>query len=637
MAVVGDEDLVSHLVAEGGMLDTRVSSILNERKRIANLSDEQLTERAHDQKWLARGGAYSQRSFIETFALASEATRRLTGKSHFPEQIHAGIKIFSGCIAEMQTGEGKTITAVLPVVLRAFKGRGCHVVTANEYLAKRDAEHLSGVYQLMGLSIACITTDMDDQARADAYRQDVVYTTAGEVGFDFLRDCMKRGTEGGSENGAGAIKPVHRDFHFALVDEADSILIDDARTPLIIGAESKDEDGKQDLCRWACHFSCRLKAGEHFILIPQRRSVELSEYGCRFVLLMCKPTELRRFNNEEIFQYVEQALVAKYYYLRERDYIVMEDESVVIVDEGSGRIMEERKWQRGLHQAIEAKENVPFSPVNSTVAKLTLQTLFRKYEYLAGMTGTAYLARQELKTIYNLRTHVIPTHRRCIRRRLPTRVFLDLASKHAAIAGSVVDLIENGRSVLIGTPSVEASEALSLKLTGSGIQHRVLNCRAHAQEADIVARAGQPQAVTIATNMAGRGTDILLHEAVRRAGGLHVIATERHSSARIDRQLVGRCARQGDPGSFQFFLSLEDELLRAIRVQRRQRMIEQARPKANASGELPVVWERVFDRTQRTIERIHLRMRKQLLKHEKDRLKSFNKMSLDPYIELLHD
>ncbi len=619
------------------MLDWRVKTILKERKRCAALTDQQLIQRAESLKWLVRGGVPLTRTLIEVFAVASEATRRQTGKTHYPVQIHAGIKIFSNCIAEMQTGEGKTITAVLPVVLRAFQGRGCHVITANEYLAKRDAEHLANVYGMMGLSVGCVTTDMDDLARAAGYAKDITYATAGEIGFDFLRDCMKHGAGDLQDNRSSGAKPVHRDYYFALVDEADSILIDDARTPLIIGSESDDAREKQALCRWACQFCSQLVVGEHVILNPQRKSSELSEYGCQLVMVTHKPREVYRFNNEEIFQHLEQALVAKYFYLKNRDYIVMDDESVVIVDEGSGRIMEERKWQRGLHQAIEAKEGVPFSPANSTIAKVTLQTLFRRYEYLSGMTGTAYMARRELKTVYKLRTRIVPTHRPCRRKRLRSRVFLDLVSKYSAIVVSVWDLLQHGRSVLIGTPSVEASEALSVRLAEAGIVHRVLNCRAHESEAAIVEQAGQPRAVTIATNMAGRGTDILLHESVRSAGGLHVIATERHTSARIDRQLVGRCARQGDPGSYQFFLSLEDELLKSIKFRNRQRLRVRAQRKTDKSGELPIAWERVFNRTQRMVELLHVRTRKQLLKQEKERLKSFNKMSLDPFIELLHD
>ncbi|MCE3016775.1 MAG: preprotein translocase subunit SecA [Pirellula sp.] len=619
------------------MLSSYVSTILKKRQRLAGCSDGELVRFAKKLKSYALSGKPLSQIMVDTYSLASESTRRVTGKSHYPVQIHAAIQMFHGRIVEMQTGEGKTITAVLPVVLRAFAGLGCHVLTANEYLATRDAKLLTSIYELLGLSVGSVTTDMDDQAREIAYAKDVTYTTSGEVGFDFLRDTMKRGTPDSVNNRSEMTRPVHRGFYFALIDEADSILIDDARTPLIIGSERSDEQNKENLCRWACDFAANLSPSQHFILNPRRRTADLSEYGCRQVLLSAKPSVLAQFNNEEIFKHIEQAIVAKYFYLKERDYIVMEDDSIVIVDEGSGRVMEERKWQQGLHQAIEAKEKVRFSPANSTAARVTLQSLFRKYDHLTGMTGTAYHARGELRSIYKIGTRVVPTNRPCIREQLPTRMFIDISSKQDAIVDSIRQLIGLNRSVLIGTPSVEASESLSKKLTMAGILHQVLNCRSHGREAEIVALAGQSKAVTIATNMAGRGTDILLDDEVRSAGGLHVIATERHTSVRIDRQLVGRCARQGDPGSFQFFLSMEDELFRSMKADYHAKLIAKWKRLARKEGELPAKTERIHVQLQRTIEKLHTKSRKELLKHEKQRLKSFIRMSLDPCIELLNE
>ncbi len=626
-----DQNLVSLSVTL--MLDRRIRAILLQRKSLEKYTDQGLLDEAKRLKGIAQSGRGLNSILVRFFALSSECTRRVLGKLHYPVQLHAGIQMMKGRIAEMQTGEGKTITAIPPAALRALVGLGCHVLTANEYLATRDAEQLKAIYEMLGLSLGCVTTDMDDANREEAYRKDVTYTTAAEIGFDFLRDQMKLGLRSGSR----AVRPVLRGFYFALVDEADSILIDDARTPLVIGSEKSDGVDREKLCRWACDLAAKLEPNKDFLLDPKRRSADLSEYGCRTVLLSKRPEAISTFNNEEVFQHVERAIVARYHYLRERDYIVMEDQSVVIVDEGSGRVMEERKWQQGLHQAIEAKEAVPITPGNSTAAQITLQTLFRKYDHLAGMTGTAFSARGELSKIYKLGTRIVPTHRPCIRQEFPTRVFIDLKSKIAAVALDVQGRVSQGRAVLIGTPSVEASEQLSGALSRSSIPHQVLNCRSHGKEAEIIANAGLQGTVTIATNMAGRGTDILLDEAVRSSGGLHVIATERHSSARIDRQLVGRCARQGDPGSFQFFLSFEDELFRSVKSDYHQRLIAYYSKRTNSAGELPRKTEKIFLAIQRSIERQHVRSRFQLLRQEKDRLKKLNEMSINPFIELLND
>jgi preprotein translocase subunit SecA len=619
------------------MLDFRVGSILRKRQTLEQCSDTELRHLGKRLFSLALGGKSLSRLLVDSFALGIEATRRVLGKTHYPVQVHAGIQIFRGNVVQMQTGEGKTITAVLPVILRAYTGAGVHVLTSNEYLALRDANQLRPVYELVGLSVGAVSGDMDDAAREVAYSMDVTYTTAGEIGFDFLRDSMKRGQPEQSDRRQNAARPVLRGFHFAMVDEADSILIDDARTPLIIGSERSEQKNKNGLCMWADEFAPSLVQGKDFILDSRKKTVDLTEFGCRKVLLSRKPQELTEFNNEQIFQHIEQALVARRFYQRERDYLVMEDNSVVIVDEGTGRVMEERKWQQGLHQAIEAKEKVSITSGNSTAARVTLQSLFRRYQYLAGMTGTAMQVRSEIRKVYRVGTSVIPTHRPCIRRMLPTRIFLDVRSKHEAVTQSVHRHLENDRAILIGTPSVDSSELLSAHLRRAGIHHEVLNCRSHGREAEIVSQAGKLRSVTIATNMAGRGTDILLDPLVRKAGGLHVIATERHTSARIDRQLIGRCARQGDPGSYEFLLSVEDELFRSMNSLQHQRLCERASRFASASGELPSSFESVFIGLQRAIERQHARSRRQLFRQEKNRLKEFVKMSIDPHIEFLGD
>ncbi len=617
-----------------------VDRILRQADACRRLSDAQLRKRARELRWVAKGGTPLQQLLLQVYALAIEATDRQLGLRHFPVQVLGAVALFHNHIAEMQTGEGKTITGVLPAALRALVGRGVHVVTANEYLAGRDAETLAPVFERLDLSVGCIRAKISDDERRAAYAKDITYGTAGEMGFDFLRDRLKAGAEFRDtprramfhdEAGGG---PVQRGHYCALVDEADSILIDEARTPLIIGQEQPNKPSAISLYRWAQRAVESLQPNLDFTFEPRRRQANLTDAGARKVSLLAKPAAIDVYDVERIYQHVERSLTACYGYGRDRDYVVVDGE-VAIVDEGTGRIMEGRKWQEGLHQAVEAKESVRVTPVTVSAAQITIQSLFRIYEHLSGMTGTAVQTARELRKVYRCRVSVIPTHRPCIRRRLPPRVFATQAAKRRAIAQEVRQLIASQRSVLIGTPSVSASEALSELFRAEGIEHVVLNARYLAEEAEIVAQAGQPGRVTIATNMAGRGTDILLHDTVRAAGGLHVIATEMHTSARIDRQLIGRAARQGDPGSFQFFLSLEDELLRVLTPPELQRLQAGARP--NGDGELSASYLKVFRKTQKQLERLHGKQRRQLLKYQGERLKRYRRMGLDPHLELVEN
>ncbi len=617
-----------------------VNDVLGRVPALGALSADEMRARCRDLAWQARSGRSLRGLLPESFALAIEATRRALGMTHFPVQVQGAIAIFQGRIAEMQTGEGKTLTAVLPAALRALAGQGCHVLTANDYLAQRDAELLQPVYNFLGLTVGCIHPGLADDARRSAYLCDVTYGTASEMGFDFLRDRIKAGAETGDERRGtlfpvpGGEQPVQRGQYFALVDEADSILIDEARTPLIIGSESPNAAAMTALYQWCASIITELDPARDFIIETRRRTSHLTEEGCRRLTLLSKPAMLDSIDTERIYQHVEKALTARYIFVRDKDYILRDDE-VAIVDEGTGRMMEGRKWQEGLHQSIEAKERVPITPVTSSTARITIQTLFRRYEHLGGMTGTAALARRELHKIYRLKVDVIPTNRPCVRQGLPARVFVSLDAKWRAVARDVQQLLASGRAVLIGTPSVEASEGLSAKLSELGIGHQILNARLHEREADIISQAGQSASVTIATNMAGRGTDILLRDEVRGAGGLHVIATELHTSARIDRQLVGRAARQGDPGSYQFLLSLEDELLRVAPATVREGWLATARP--DESGEIAPGWERVFRRTQRQLERLHTRHRRRLLKYEREQLQRCHRMGLDPFLEIVEE
>ncbi len=603
------------------------------------MSDAELTRRAQELRWRARSGIPLARLLPEAYALVREAARRTLRKQHYVVQIMGGIALFEGGLAEMQTGEGKTLTATLPVFLRALVGRGCHVITVNDYLAQRDAHELRPLYGLLGLTVGCIQSDDTPEQRRAAYRADITYTTGREVGFDFLRDRLKQ-TIGVDESESATVfdselQPaetgVQRGLYFALIDEADSVLIDDAGTPMIIAMEDSMTKSARDLYAWSRQTALRLAPREDYFFDWTHRTAELTNGGCRKLLIRPKPTTLNAVDAEKLYHHVEQALRAELGFLRGRDYVVKEGE-VSIVDESTGRVLEGRKWQDGLHQAVEMKEEVTLSAETGDAARITVQTFFRRYEHLAGMSGTAIAAAQEFRRTYRLHVTAIPTHRRARRIQRSPRIFPTLEAKYAALGQEIQRLQTAGHAVLVGTPSVQASERLGQMLTELQVSHRILNALQHAVEAEIVADAGQPHRVTIATNMAGRGTDILLHDEVRRQGGLHVLATEIHSSRRIDRQLIGRCARQGDPGVYQFWLSLEDELFHDVPAALHHEWRLAAVP--NARGELPRRWFHVFRRVQRQIESRQRRQRRQLLRQDQEREKTWRAMGLDPYLEL---
>ncbi|MEZ6126933.1 MAG: translocase [Planctomycetaceae bacterium] len=613
--------------------------IIRRSEKLNKLTDDELTAAGRKLQWEARAGVSLNRLLPDAFALVRQSARRVLNMEHFEVQIMGAIALFEGHIAEMQTGEGKTLTATMPSFLRALPGHGCHVITVNDYLASRDCETMGPVLTRLGLTVGKIIENMEPDERRQNYACDVTYGTSKEMGFDFLRDRLRMGAS--PDDGPslrkfvrtlqGGEAPVQRGHYFALIDEADSILIDEARTPLIIGLTQPNDPGTVNLFRWSNRATYQLEPMADYVYEPERRSAWLTDAGCRKVVLMAKPSLMNSMDTERIYTQVEKALTARHAFEKDRDYVIVDDK-IMIVDEGTGRIMDGRKWQDGLHQAIEAKELVPITAATGEAARITVQSFFRNYTNLCGMTGTAVPARRELKKTYNLKVTRIPTNRRCRRKGRPYRLFKTQAAKRNAIAIEIEKLIKQGRCVLVGTPSVDASEAVAAVLTERGIESRVLNARYHEEEAEIVKHAGEAGRVTIATNMAGRGTDIILEDSVKKAGGLHVIATEMHSSKRIDRQLVGRSARQGDPGSYQFFLSLEDELLRCREpkeVRRRQSIAI-----ANRSGELGRSWLRYFNRVQRFLEKSHRKQRKNLLKQERMRLEQYENMGLDPYLEL---
>ena len=485
----------------------------------------------------------------EAFAVVREASRRVTGMRHFDVQLMGGVVLHRGKISEMRTGEGKTLVATLPVYLNALTGKGVHVVTVNDYLAKRDSQDMGRIYKFLGLSVGLIVHDMNYAERKNAYACDITYGTNNEFGFDYLRDNMVTDVN----------EMVQRELNYCIVDEVDSILIDEARTPLIISGPGEKST---DLYRVLAQVVSTMKEGEDYTIDEKQKQVAPTEVGIAKAEKMLGISNM--YDNEHGVDYSHQlmsALKAKALMFRDRDYVV-KDGQVIIVDEFTGRLMFGRRFSEGMHQAIEAKEGVKVERESQTLATITFQNYFRMYKKLAGMTGTAKTEEQEFEKIYGLSVVVVPTNKPMIRKDYPDVIYKTRLAKYKAAANEIEECHKVGRPVLVGTTSIAQSEELSAMLQRRGIPHNVLNAKYHEKEAEIIADAGQFGAVTIATNMAGRGTDIVLGEGVPELGGLHIIGTERHESRRIDNQLRGRCARQGDPGSAKFYLSLEDDLMR---------------------------------------------------------------------------
>lgn len=515
---------------------------------LKKLSDSSLANKTNEFKARLAKGETLDDILPDAFAVIREASRRVLGMRQFDVQLIGGIILHRGNIAEMGTGEGKTLVATAPVYLNALEGKGAHVITVNDYLAKRDSEWMGQVYKFLGLSVGLIVHDLDFEQRKIAYNSDITYGTNNEFGFDYLRDNMVSSLD----------QMVQRPLHYCLIDEVDSILIDEARTPLIIsGPGQKSTDNYYVMSKLVP----QLKLGEDYTIDEKQKTVAPTEAGVSKMEKMLKVDNLYDTDNLELNHLFVQALRAQAMMERDRDYVVKDGE-VVIVDEFTGRLMYGRRYSDGLHQAIEAKEGLQVQRESQTLATITFQNYFRMYDKLAGMTGTAKTEEQEFIKIYGLEVFQVPTNRPVQRKDLPDVIFKTKRGKYRAVVREIERRHATGQPMLIGTTSIEQSEQLSHMLKEAGIVHNVLNAKYHELEAQIVAQAGQKGQVTIATNMAGRGTDIVLGEGVSELGGLAIIGTERHESRRIDNQLRGRAGRQGDPGSSQFFLSLEDELLR---------------------------------------------------------------------------
>ena len=604
-------------------------------------TDDQIKKRSHALRLRAKQGDSLNGLLVEGFALVREAAKRRIKQRHYDVQLVGGAAIHFRNIAEMETGEGKTLVATLPTYLNAIQGKGVHVVTVNDYLAQRDADWMTPVYEMLGLSIGCIQTGQTDTVRRAAYACDITYGTSKEFGFDFLRDELKRlqnGHDGhrktfeeaflGRSSGGESQTPVQRTHHYAVVDEADSILIDEARTPLIIGANNQPTQEEAAAYYGADQLAATLVRGSDFKYDPAERKAELNASGRRKVQAVAGHSSFVTLTVDGLYEFVERALRGQIAYLKDRDYVISEGE-IVIVDEFTGRMMPGRQWQDGLHQAIQAKERLEVTLETITAARVTVQDFFLRYKKLAGMTGTASSDAAELRRIYKVGVFKVPTNRVCRRVWLPDRIYSDEAEKFQAVAKQVVEWHRDGAPVLIGTRSIEKSEKLSALLNVEGIEHQILNAKNHEIEAQIVAQAGQNGKVTVATNMAGRGTDIKLGEGVADLGGLHVIGTERHESRRIDRQLAGRCARQGDQGMCQFFVAIEDEIIEAFGEKPAGRL----RKRYKGKGELTSVsMRRLVVAAQRKKENQHFRDRKLLMNYEKQRAEMRKNMGLNPVL-----
>ncbi|OKY76207.1 MAG: preprotein translocase subunit SecA [Desulfobulbaceae bacterium DB1] len=538
---------------------------------------------------------------VEAFAVAREAAVRVLGLRPYDVQLIGGIILHQGKIAEMKTGEGKTLVATLPVYLNALAGRGVHVVTVNDYLARRDSEWMGGIYRFLGLSTGTILHSMDDEARKAAYGADVTYGTNNEFGFDYLRDNMKFRLE----------DYCQRDHFYAIVDEVDSILIDEARTPLIISGPA---EVSTELYYHVNKVIPGFQKDIHYEVDEKAKSLAMTEEGVALGEKLLNVENLYDPQNIEWLHHLNQALRAHHLFSRDVDYLVHEGE-VVIVDEFTGRTMPGRRYSDGLHQALEAKEGVKIERENQTLASITFQNYFRMYDKLAGMTGTADTEAPEFKKIYNLEVTVIPTHQDMIRIDYADVIYKNAKAKFRAVVREIKELHEKGQPILVGTVNIEISEMLSAMLKKDGIKHSVLNAKHHAQEAEIVAEAGQKGRVTIATNMAGRGTDIKLGPGVAELGGLHILGTGRHESRRIDNQLRGRSGRQGDPGSSRFYLSLEDDLLRIFGSDRIAGIMDKLGMEEDEPIEHTMI-SKAIENAQRKVEGHNFDIRKHLLEYD---------------------
>jgi preprotein translocase subunit SecA len=604
-------------------LERVVAEVAALEPEVAACTDEELRRRAASLRHRARCGASTDELRAETFALMRAASQRTLGVRHYDVQILAAAALCSRSVVEMQTGEGKTITAALPLALFGLRARGAYLATSNDYLARRDAENLGPAFRLLGLSVGSVVAGDSPEARRRAYRFDITYGTGKEFGFDFLRDRLRA-----AEGEAG--EPLQREPFFILADEADNLLIDEAVTPLLIARAARSvAPVTAARFRSAAAFAERFREPEHYSFEAVRRRTELTAAGRTLARGLPYPSILASVPWSALYEDIERAITAERGYRRDKHYVIRNGE-VVIVDEFTGRASEGRKWRDGLHQAVEAKESLEITDDGGMAAHICVQDYFRRFPNLAGMSGTVADSAAEFRTVYRTRIFVVPTHRPCRRERYPPKIYRTLKAKLSGIVEEIRSIQAAGRPVLIGTRTIGASLELSRRLEADGVEHLVLNAQNAAQEAEIIAHAGEAGRVTIATNMAGRGTDILLGPGVAAAGGLHVVLSEMHDAARIDRQFIGRAARQGDPGSFRLFLSLDDELLtegfgvRRVEAWRRR----------ESDDTLPVSWLPRFETARSRSERRRFQNRKRLLIIERRNSEMARDLGFDPCVDL---
>ena len=584
-------------------LEKMANKVIAYSDQMAALSDEELKAKTDEFKQRYQNGESLDDLLYEAFAVVREGAKRVLGLYPYPVQIMGGIVLHHGDVPEMRTGEGKTLTATMPVYLNALAGEGVHVVTVNEYLTERDATEMGELYSWLGLSVGINLAAKSPAEKREAYACDITYSTNSEIGFDYLRDNMVVRAE----------NMVQRPLNYALVDEVDSILIDEARTPLIVSGPVSSETNQ--LYHMADSFVKSLNKDDYIIDVPSK-TIGLSDSGIDKAESYFKLDNLYDIENVALTHFIDNALRANYIMILDIDYVVSEEQEILIVDQFTGRTMEGRRYSDGLHQAIEAKEGVPVQDETKTSASITYQSLFRMYKKLSGMTGTAKTEEEEFRETYNIRVIPIPTNRPIARIDHEDLLYPSLESKFKAVVEDVKERHLKGQPVLVGTVAVETSDYLSKKLVAAGIPHEVLNAKNHYREAQIIMNAGQRGAVTIATNMAGRGTDIKLGEGVRELGGLCVIGTERHESRRIDNQLRGRSGRQGDPGESQFYLSLEDELMRRFGSERIKAVLDRFKLSEEESVIKSKMFTRQVEAAQKRVEGNNYDTRKQVLQYD---------------------
>ena len=595
-------------------------SIHKEARKLEVLSDEQLDNHITEIRQALFKQGITSALMVKSFALVREVAGRTLGMKHFDSQLLGGLAMFHGNIAEMQTGEGKTLTATLSAATAAFAGVPVHVVTVNDYLTARDAEEMTPVYTRLGLDVGVIVHGLSPMERRDIYAKDVVYCTNKELVFDYLKDSIVlEGKQHKLNLHAERLKGnqqmldglMLRGLHFAIVDEADSVLLDEARTPLIISGPEIEQEEQQEVYQQAMAIASELELDKHYEVNLRERRVAFTDDGEMHVLQLTDGLGPFWVGRVRCLELVFQALTALHLFIRDKHYLVKEGK-ILIVDEHTGRVMEDRSWERGLHQLIEIKEGCELSNPRETLARISFQNFFRFYHHLGGMTGTAKEVASELWQVYGLPVVFIPTNKPSRRKKLGANVYIDESDKWHKVAEQIKVLHKAQRPSLVGTHSVAASELLSQNLQAMDVQHQLLNAKQDQLEAEIVANAGDPGCVTIATNMAGRGTDIKLNDEVESAGGLHVILTELHEASRIDRQLEGRCARQGDQGSFEVILSLDDSILSEQFSNYLKRLFKWPLPKGFKNWLLL----KLMRRAQKQLEADHARMRADLLKQD---------------------